>query len=188
MSNLLLKFATGRLVLSLFIITMCVYAWIVFFSIPSVIEESPETVLFDMSPFGYSLDYARDLLKAIGEEGRHKYLSQQLPIDLIYPGLFAVTYTLMLAWIVSKLSLGSSWLHYALYVPAFAGLFDYIENFGIYLMIVNYPDLNHGVVLFSSIFTISKSVMTIVFYFLLMYVLVLWGIKHKAQKDVALDG
>jgi hypothetical protein len=153
----------------------------VFFSIPSVLEESPEMKLFDMSPTGYTLEYASHLLEAIGEEGRKKYLSQQLPVDLIYPGLFAVTFTLMLTWVARKISEAKSWLFSAAYVPAFAGLFDYLENLGIYIMLVSYPNLSHGLVLFASISTILKSLLTVLFYVLLVYVLVLLGIKFKAQ-------
>lgn len=47
----------------------------------------------DASPGCYSPEYAEILLKAIGPIGREVYLTRQLPMDFIYPGLFAVTYT-----------------------------------------------------------------------------------------------
>ena len=87
---------SGQLVLWLFGITNCVYLAIILYSIPAVLEQAPEMKLFDMSPGGYSYEYATELLEVIGPEGREKYLRLQLPIDFIYPGLFAVTYTLML--------------------------------------------------------------------------------------------
>ena len=79
------KYASGRTVLILFIVTMVVYLWIVVFSIPAVLEASPDMVLFDVSPMGYSHEYANELLESIGEDGRRKYMLQQLPVDLIYP-------------------------------------------------------------------------------------------------------
>ncbi len=93
------KYATGRVVLLLFIITMIVYMIILFYSIPIVIAQAPSMQLFDMSPKGYSPAYADELLNAIGPIGREAYLKRQLPIDFIYPGLFAVTYSLMLVWL-----------------------------------------------------------------------------------------
>ena len=61
------ELAAGRTVLILVLVTLAVYAAILLYTIPSVLELAPEMKLFDMSPTGYSLDYARSLLEAIGE-------------------------------------------------------------------------------------------------------------------------
>lgn len=175
------KYASGRNVLILFIATMSVYAWIVFASIPAVLEEAPDLVLFDMSPLGYSFEFAVQLLDGIGEEGRRRYLFHQLPIDLVYPGLFAVTYTLMLIWVAGKFANKKSWLFTLAYIPFVAGILDYLENLGIFIMLVSYPDLDSGIVLSASICTVLKSVMTVLFYVLLIYSFIAWGINHKAQ-------
>ena len=175
------KYASGRTVLILFIVTMVVYAWIVLFSIPAVLEESPDLVLFDMSPMGYSPEYATELLDAIGEAGRRKYMLHQLPVDLIYPGLFAITYTLMLVWVASKFASKNSWLFSLAYVPFVAGIFDYLENVGIFSMLITYPEVLPGIVYSASICTVLKSLMTVFFYILLFYSFIVWGMKHKAQ-------
>ena len=120
--------ATGRTVLLLFVLTQVVYAVILLYSIPAVLEEAPDMKLFDMSPSGYTLEYAQELLSAIGEAGRQTYLSLQLPVDFIYPGLFAVTYSLLLAWLFNKGFARESPVFYLALVPFFAGLFDYLEN------------------------------------------------------------
>jgi hypothetical protein len=170
---------SGQLVLWLFGITTCVYLAIILYSIPAVLEQAPEMKLFDMSPGGYSYEYATELLEVIGPEGREKYLWLQLPIDFIYPGLFAVTYTLMLIWVFSMRFRAESKIFIMALVPATAGLFDYIENIGIAMMIKSYPNLSSGLVQFTSTFSILKSIMTIASYILLTYGLLLLAAKRK---------
>ena len=173
------KLATGRIVLPLFLITMAVYLIILLYSIPAVTIQAPGVKLFDMSPTGYNPDYAEKLLQDIGLIGREVYLKKQLPIDFIYPGLFAVTYTLMLVWLFRKRVDKKSKIFFLALVPAAAGLFDYFENIGIILMLKSYPYLNPTVVHVSSLFSILKSVMTISFYLLFFYGILLLFIKRK---------
>ena len=46
--------ASGKVVLILFVLTNLIYATILGFSIPLVLSFAPESILFDMSPAGYS--------------------------------------------------------------------------------------------------------------------------------------
>ncbi len=173
------KYAAGKLVLLLFGITTGVYLAILLYFIPSVLEQAPGLKLFDMSPGGYSYEDAIHLLDAIGPTGREKYLQRQLPIDFIYPGLFAVSYTLMLSWLFSKRIDPKSKIYLLVLVPAAAGLFDYIENIGIISMLITYPVVSPRWVQFASLFSILKSVMTIAFYVLFFYGVLLFGLKRK---------
>jgi len=173
------RYSSGRVVLLLFIATMLVYLIILFYTIPSVIDQAPDMKLFDMSPGGYSQTYAEELLLAIGPAGREAYLKRQLPIDFIYPGLFAVTYTLMLVWIFKKSFNAESKVFSLALIPAMAGLFDYLENLCIIVMITSFPALNPNLVKVSSMFSIIKSAFTIAFYILLLYGLLLFCIKRK---------
>ena len=84
------KYSTGKVVSVLFSLTMVVYFSMLFYSIPAVSEFAPELPIFDLSPMGYSFSYASELLNTLGAEGRDIYLSTQLPIDFIYPGLFSI--------------------------------------------------------------------------------------------------
>ncbi len=134
--------ATGRTVLILFVITQVVYAAILLYTIPAVLKHVPDMKLFDMSPGGYSSEYAGDLLNAIGADGRQIYLTLQLPMDFVYPGLFAVTYTLLLTWLFDKGFAQESPVFYLAFVPAVAGLFDYLENIGIIMMLRSFPNIS----------------------------------------------
>lgn len=175
------KIATGRLVWFLFGITIFVYLIILFYSIPSVTQQSPEMRLFDMSPSGYTHAYAKELLDSIGSTGRERYLKLQLPIDFIYPGLFAVTYSLMLIWLFGKRFNPQSKVFYLALIPMGAGLFDYFENLGIILMLKSFPNLNPFIVELSSVFSILKSAFTIGFYFLLCFGLISLYTKKNTQ-------
>lgn len=166
--RLLQEYATGRTVFVLFFITQIFYAVILLYTIPAVLEAAPEMKLFDMSPGGYTIEYAEKLIDAIGADGRRVYLSLQLPIDFIYPGLFAVAYTLLLTWLFKKGFAQESPIFYLALVPAVAGFFDYLENVGIILMLRSFPDLTATTVIFSSICSVIKSLFTVAFFILLL--------------------
>jgi hypothetical protein len=161
------KFSTGKRVLILFILTMAVYFTMIFYSIPAVSSFAPNLPIFDLSPFGYSFSYANELLTLLGTKGRELYLTTQLPLDFIYPGLFSITYSLMLVWLCSKIFSENSKVYYLTIVPFFAGIFDYIENIYIIKMINSFPNLEVATVESASIFTILKSSFTMFFFVLL---------------------
>jgi hypothetical protein len=135
------KYSTGRNVILLFSLTMAVYLIILFYSIPLVVQSAPEMKLFDVSPAGYTKEYAISLLNAIGPEGRNLYLSLQLPLDFIYPGLFIISYSMLFAWLLKKSFSIESKVYSVLFIPVFAGLFNYAENIFIILMLKAYPEL-----------------------------------------------
>jgi hypothetical protein len=182
MGNILEKYGTGRVVLGLFALTTIVYLWIILVSIPAVIAESPDTKIFDMSPFGYSHEEAIRILENIGEKGRSTYLIHQLPVDLLYPALFATTYALMLFWVFGKFVKKGSWLFRLVYLPVFAGILDYCENAGIFIMLLSYPDLLPGIVLIASICTVLKSLFTTLFYLVLLTGFVAWMLSRITSR------
>jgi len=137
------------------------------YSIPMVESFAPNTALFDLSPSGYSYQHAISLLEELGSEGRQIYLSRQLPVDFVYPGLFGVSYTLLLIWLFSKSVKDTSKIFYLAFIPALGGLFDYLENIYIIRMINAFPDLSARLVQVASTFTLLKSIFTTVFFLLL---------------------
>jgi len=138
-----------------------------FYSIPIVESFAPDTALFDLSPSGYSYQHAMSLLEELGNDGRQIYLSRQLPLDFIYPGLFAISYTLLLVWLFSKSVSDTSKVFCLAFIPALGGLFDYLENIYIIRMINSFPDLSISLVQVASTFTLLKSIFTTVFFLLL---------------------
>ena len=166
--NTLKKLASGKTVFILFTMTMVIYLLMLLYSIPMVESFAPNTALFDLSPSGYSYSQAISLLEELGDEGREIYLSRQLPLDFVYPGLFAISYTLLLIWLFSKSIKDTSKIFYLAFIPALGGLFDYLENIYIIRMINSFPDLSPRLVQVASTFTLLKSIFTTVFFLLLL--------------------
>lgn len=184
------KYSTGKNVSIFFSLNMVFYLAILLYSIPLVGKSAPAMKLFDVSPSGYTKEYAVSLLNAIGAEGRDLYLSLQLPLDFVYPGLFIISYSLMFAWLLGKNYDLRSKVYYALYLPIFAGLFDYLENVFIILMLKTYPDLSAGLVSAASFATIVKSVLSSIFFTLLLLSIVqtLWrSVFKRADATTAPD-
>ena len=166
--------ATGKTVLGFFIPTMVVYSIMLLYSIPRVGQYAPKMKLFDLLPTGYSFLYAHELLDTLGAEGRSLYLYQQLPLDFIYPGLFAVSSCLLLSWLFAKSLNLDSKVFYLCFVPVAAGLFDYLENIGITRMLVSYPDVAESLVSVTNFMTILKSASTTAFFIFLLLGIVLF--------------
>jgi len=140
----------------------------IFYTIPALSAFAPEFPVFDLSPSGYSFDYANELLQALGSEGRNMYLYTQLPLDFIYPGLFSITYSLLLVWLFRKSFSDDSKIYYLFLVPLLAGVFDYFENIFIIKMINSFSTLQESTVQIASIFTVLKSGFTVVFFIILL--------------------
>ncbi len=90
------EYSSGKIVFTLFLLTQAVYFTMLYVTIPDVMEHSGGMKILDMQPTGYSPEYARRLLDTLGQEGREAYLWRQIPLDMVYPLLFAVTYSLSL--------------------------------------------------------------------------------------------
>ncbi|EDY80785.1 hypothetical protein VDG1235_402 [Verrucomicrobiia bacterium DG1235] len=149
--------ASGKNVLLLFVVTMAVYLLMLLVTIPSVQSYAPDTALFDLSPTGYTHSQALSLLESLGQDGRSTYLFPQLAIDFIYPGLFAICFSLMFIWGYSKRVRSDSKFLYLAALPVFGGIFDYVENILIIRMIMTFPDVSKGLVSVASSFTLLKS-------------------------------
>lgn len=178
----MLGFASGRNVLIFFIPSLAVYLLMLFHTIPGVESYAPEIELFDLSPGGYSYDYAVKLLSSLGNDSRKEYLNSQLPLDFIYPAFFAISSFLMLAWLFLKRYDRNSKIFYLCFVPIVAGIFDYLENIQIVLMIVNYPDITKAQVVLSSTFTMVKSGLTTLFFFILLFAFIRLYKGSKSRK------
>lgn len=176
--------STGKLVLVLFLSTNVIYAAMLVYSIPLVNSYAPEMMLFDMLPTGYSFNQANELVENLGQEGRNAYKFIQLPIDFIYPLMFAVSYAMLMVWVLKQTVHRRSRLFGVAFLPVLAGLFDYLENFCILAMLQSYPDINADLVKISSLFTVAKSALTTFFFvFLLIAFLLLAMHKIKLHRD-----
>ena len=160
--------ATGKNVLLFLIPASVIYMVMLLYTIPSVKQYVPGMEIFDMAPTGYSYEYAMQLLGALGGAGRDSYLYKQLPLDFIYPALFAISSCLLMAWVFLKGKVFAPRMYYLCFVPIVAGFMDYLENAQIILMILKYPDVSENQVTMASLSTIGKSGLTTIFFVILV--------------------
>ena len=180
--NIIYWYAKGKNVLILFILTNAVYAFMLFVTIPKVMEFAGGLKLLDMMPAGYDIHDVNALFKALGENGRKAYLYNQLPVDMIYPLLFGVGYCLLFAYFLQKLKLQDSLFFYICLLPPLAGISDYVENIGIIKMIFEYPSVSSTSVVITNTFSVVKSSTTTIFFLALIVILILFGINFFTGK------
>jgi len=171
------KNISGKKVLGLFILTNVVYTFMLTVTIPKTMESSNGMKLLDMMPTGYDLNYVSELFSSLGENGRLTYLTNQIPVDMIYPLLFGLSYCFLFGYFLKKLNkLNSPYLYLCL-LPVIAGISDYLENIGIIAMLNNYPDLTETMVKVTNTFTVLKSISTSIFFIALIVILIILGVK-----------
>ncbi len=174
------KHSSGRKILIFFVITHIIYGIMLLVTIPKVMQYSGGMKILDMLPTGYSANYVQELFAALGEAGRSMYLFQQIPLDLFYPGLFAITFTLLLTLIFKTIFQKENKLRILSLTPVFAGAFDYLENVGIIIMLTIYPTFKPWLASLTNIFSVFKSFsITFVFIVLIIAIIVLVTQKIK---------
>ena len=173
----------GKKVLGLFILTNLVYAFMLLVTIPKTMGFANEMKLLDMMPTGYDIDYVNKLFSALGSNGRETYLTNQIPVDMIYPLLFGITYCLVMAYFLKKINKLNAPFMYLGVLPIIAGIADYFENIGIITMLNSYPDLTETTVSMTNIFSVIKSVSTSLFFIALIVVLIALVLKLFKKKS-----
>jgi hypothetical protein len=177
MNELIKRYSSGRNVLLFLVGANLLYVLMLFVTIPQVMAFSGGMKLFDLMPAGYDLEYAKSLLQQLGEEGRNLYLTRQLPVDLFYPLLSAIAYTLLMAWLFKRLNFIDKPVFWLCLIPFMAGLFDYLENISIILMITSYPEVSGLLAHFANAFTVIKSMLSVLFFGILIIALPVFLIK-----------
>lgn len=167
----------GKKVLFFFVLTNLIYILMLTVTIPRVMGYANGMQLLDMMPLGYDLEYVNALFETLEPTGRDAYLYYQLPIDMVYPALFGISYCLVLAYFLKKLNKFDTKLWYLCLLPPFAGLSDYLENFGIINLLTNYPNLTSGMVTTTAFFSLLKSGVTTLYFLILIGTLLLFGIE-----------
>lgn len=137
-------------------------------------------VPFDMQPFGYSPTDAAALLDALGMDGREYYLTRQIPLDMLYPALLALTLGSTILWFGKRLP-NKRLVHFGIALSVGSALFDYIENLGIVVVIWSWPCVPGPLVHATSAATIAKSVFTTLAVILVLLIGILCSRLPKAN-------
>jgi hypothetical protein len=134
-------------------VTLAVYLVMILWSLPKIADWAGGLLPFDMRPLGYSPEEARAFLAALPAEGRAFYQTVQHRLDLIYPGLFALS--LILAF--RRLAPGAQGMALAAVAITGAG-FDYAENAAVEALLSGEP--TDAALVTASRLTLAKSVCT----------------------------
>ncbi len=176
--------ATWTKALILLVMSQLFYFLMLKITIPNIRDHSNNIEIFDLMPFGYSPEYTFRLLEVLGDEGRFLYLTTQIPLDLIYPGLMGMTGAFFIALLNKRINHRFEIL---IILPLIAAIFDYLENISVSAMLLIYPSVSSGLVYISSTFTILKSMMTTVYLVLLIVLFIVYFfifIKNYKKKSI----
>jgi hypothetical protein len=132
---------------------------------------------FDMRPGGYSAELANSLIKALEPSGRRYYLTRQIPLDLIYPSLMALTLVSTLKWLGSR-GVSQKIVRIGTWFSIAAAIADYLENAGICLMILSWPEISSNTVLAASVASIVKSGLTTTAVLIVLLGVGCWALKR----------
>lgn len=133
---------------------------------------------FDMRPGGYSAELANSLIDALGASGRWYYLTRQIPLDLVYPALMALTLISLFKWL-SSLGVSQKLVRIGTWFSVAAAIADYLENAGICLMILSWPETSANTVMAASIASIVKSGLTTIAVLILLLGVGFWAFTRK---------
>lgn len=124
------KISRPAVLLSLIVL----YLFIILLLFPAFATEAYASPLDLM--FHYSPDQAYALIESYGPKVRHSYAISALTLDVIYP----LTYSLLFSvWLSMLLKGQGSFKCAVVMLPFVILLFDLLENSGIVIMLLNYP-------------------------------------------------
>jgi hypothetical protein len=151
--------------------TVAVYLVMVAWSLPRIAVAAGGLAPFDMRPTGYSAEEGRAFLAALSPEGRSFYLDVQHRLDLLYPGLLALTLILALR------RLAPGWPGLVLSAIALAGAgFDWAENAAVTGLLTQEPE--DSALILANRLTLAKSACTTVALTALLVLLFQSGVRR----------
>lgn len=171
----------GKKVLLMLIGTNLLYGYMLLISIPKVLTFSGSMKIPDLMPLGYDPEQILSLFGKLGEKGRNTYLFEQIPVDLFYPFFFGITYCLLIAYLLQKVQQLKAEPFYLCLIPLIGGLFDYLENFGIIHMLVDYPVISIAVIHTTAFFTVLKSLFSSISFIIIIVLLLIVGYRKLSN-------
>lgn len=110
---------------------------------------------FDLE-FSYTYQQALEMLESYTPEGRRIYTQSTIFVDVPYPIIYGITFTLLLLILLPWAFPGNTRIETLAALPFVIVMADFIENTGIILMLKTYPDEIGGYATFASTFSSIK--------------------------------
>lgn len=176
--NFLEKHATKRNII-LGIIFIIFINTIAFPFFPKIMigREIPIDGIFDLQ-FGFTIDFANQILLNLQDDGRNAYKYSTLFVDIPYALVYGFIYSFMLIALIRKTKLWK--FKYLVLIPFGISVFDLIENIGILTMLSSYPTMNETVCEITSFANQGKWSFAILF-FLVFIILLIGNYKFKGK-------
>lgn len=169
---------TGRFSLTLIALSVSIYLLMVLVTLPALQQMSGGMPIFDLMLSGYDFAHAQTLLGQLGDTGRAYYLQRQIPLDILYPAAFAMSFFTASCWLAKHYIQANRLLRALAFLPILVGLADYLENLLIVRMITTYPDLSESLVTMASSASIAKSSLTTFYFVAFLTMLALAGLSR----------
>lgn len=169
----------------LFSLTLATYAAMLGWSLPLIANAAGGLVPFDMRPGGYSFAEASAFLAALSADGAAFYRAVQQRLDLVYPGLLALTLYFAIAALLPRRIGGWCWVVAVIALPV--GVFDYLENHAVAQMLdAGRSGLTPELVATASQWTVLKATASMVAMSVVLVLLLGWAVVKLAPKVQAL--
>jgi hypothetical protein len=104
----------------------------------------------------YTPAKAYEMISSYGEYGRSFYRNIELTVDLIYPIIYTLFFSMLITWLFQRGFSPSSRMQRMNVVPFGAWLFDLLENIGIVSMLSIFPSTPVALAALTSVFTLIK--------------------------------
>jgi len=155
LSNTLRKYANGWLVLILLAADIFFNAVAMPSQQAKIESGSGGTGPIDLQLF-YTADKVYEMIESYGPEVRASYRAFEMTVDIIYPIVYTLFFSLALTWLFQRGFVPSSNFQKYNVVPFGAWLFDLLENICIVTMLSIYPSTPAILGSLAGIFTLIK--------------------------------
>lgn len=108
----------------------------------------------------YTPRQAYQLISSYGDQGRQAYLTAELTLDLVYPLILALLFSLAALYTFQRAFPEHAWTHRLALLPFLVMLADYLENLCVVIMLASFPSALPFVATLSNVFTVAKFVLT----------------------------
>ena len=180
LTNLLPFPQHGSRILLFWGVAILVYFLMVFGTLADI-ERITSVRAFDMRPTGYTYADALALISALGDEGRRIYLMRQIPLDMVYPALLAISSASSLFWLSRSFDSTVRWYRAFAAMAYLAATADYAENLLIVWMLNAGPSVPEALVTAASLASMSKSILSTIVFTTLLVALTEFAIRRMRR-------
>jgi hypothetical protein len=155
LSSTLEKYARGWLIFILFLLDTAFMFFILPIAQGLMKMDSGGPGPVDLQ-FIYTPAKAYEMVASYGEYGRAFYRNVELTVDIIYPIVYTLFFSLLITWLFQRGFPAASRMRRLNVVPFGGWLFDLLENLGIVSMLSVYPSTPALLGWFTAVFTFVK--------------------------------